>query len=98
MSHTIMMLLVIALLATGAPVDACEPHNKNRPLSVQRQMESRSWRVGGYTKRQFTGRDSLGNRFGRTVEELPSGSFKFKTWERRDPTAGRIQRFLESRK
>ncbi len=98
MPHAPMMLFVLALLATGAPVDACEPHNKNRPLSVQQQIEGRSWSVQGYTQHRFRGRDTHGNRLRGTVEELPSGAFTFKDWTKRSPVEGRVQRFLERRR
>ncbi len=91
MPHAMMLLFVLALLATGAPVDACEPHNKNRPLSVQRQIEGRSWRVQGYTQHHFRGRDSTGGWLCGTVEEPPSGAFTFKGWTKRSPVEGRVK-------
>ena len=94
----VMIVLAVALLAYGAPVGACESQKPSRSPSVQRQIEGRSWSVGGYTKREYKGRDSQGNRIGGTIEELPSGAFTFKGWSKRSPVAGRVQRFLDSRK
>ena len=99
MMTRLLILCATALLAHGAPVGACESDKKpSRSPSVQRQIEGRSWSVGGYTKREYKGRDSQGNRRGGTIEELPSGAFTFKGWSKRSPVAGRVQRFLDSRK
>ena len=97
MSRTMLLLLAVALLAYGAPVGACESDTKRPPFSREAEIESRSWSVGGYTKREYKGRDSQGNRFGGTIEELPSGAVKFKRWEKRSPVPGRVERFLERR-
>ena len=91
------VLLVVALLVYGAPVGACESQKSSRSPSVQQQIEGRAWSLGGYTKRQFKGRDSQGNRIGGTIEELPSGAFMFKGWTKRSAAEGRVQRFLERR-
>lgn len=97
MSRTMMIVLAVALLAYGAPVDACESDKKRPPFARQAQIEGRSWSVGGYTKREYKGRDSQGNRIGGTIEELPSGAFRFKGWSQQSPVQGRVQRFLERR-
>ncbi len=98
MSRSMMLLLAVALLAHGAPVGAGESDTEYPPFRRDAEVESRSWSVGGYTKREYKGRDSQGNRFGGTVEELPSGAVKFKSWEKQSPVQGRVERFLERRR
>ena len=95
MTHAILILSAIALLASGAMVSA---DDRRPPFSREAQIEGRSWSVGGYTKHTYKGRDSRGNRIGGVLEELPSGSFKFKSWSKPNPVPERVQRFLESRK
>lgn len=98
MKGTVTMLLAIVLLAHGAPVGAGEPDTEYPPFRRDAEIESRSWSVGGYTKRTYKGRDSQGNRFGGTIEELPSGTVKFKRWSKPSPVQGRVERFLERRR
>ena len=93
---TLCILGTVALLAGGSPVSACD-EDRRPAFSRQTEIEGRRWSVGGYTRREFRGRDSQGNRIGGTIEELPSGSFKFKGWTRESPVQGRVQRFLEQR-
>ena len=96
-TRTILMLFVMALLAAGSPVGACDD-DKRPSFSRKAQIEGRSWSVGGYTRREYKGRDSQGNRIGGTLETLPSGSFKFNGWSKQSPVPGRVQRFLERRR
>ena len=90
------ILFAGALLASGAPVSAGDD-DKYPPFSRETEIESRSWSVGGYTKRTYKGRDSEGNRISGTIEELPSGTVKFKSRVQRSPVRERVQRFLEQR-
>ena len=92
----LILLTIAATLITGIPALACEPHE--RALRYRERLEGRSWSVGGYTKHEYTGRDAHGNRIGGTIEELPSGTFRYKSWSKHNPVPGRVQRFLENRR
>ena len=96
MSRIMMLLFTTALLADGAPVGACGD-DRCPTFSREAEIESRSWSVGGYTKHTYKGRDSQGNRISGTIEELPSGTVKYKSRVQRSPVRERVQRFLESR-
>ena len=97
MTKPLLILCAAVLLVNGEPVGAGESDTEYPPFRRDAEIESRSWSVGGYTKRTYKGRDSQGNRFGGTIEELPSGAVKFKSWEKRSPVQGRVERFLERR-
>ena len=96
MPRTMLILSAVALLASGAPVGA-GGNDEYPPFSREAEVESRSWSVGGYTKHEYKGRDSQGNRISGTIEELPSGTVKFKSKTQHNPVPGRVQRFLEQR-
>lgn len=96
MRHAALLAIIAILLGTSLPAWAGDDH-KYPPFSREAEIESRSWSVGGYTQHTYKGRDSRGNRISGTIEELPSGTVKFKSRVQRSPVRERVQRFLEQR-
>jgi len=94
--HAALLAIVAVLLGTSLPAWAGDD-DKYPPFTQEAEIESRSWSVGGYTKHEYKGRDSQGNRISGTIEELPSGTVKHKSRVQRSPVQDRVRRFLESR-